>query len=174
MNRVDSLVRQWCQNALKKKLVAMCADEEPAASADDETCAVLLSEIALLLRNGSWVQSLETVLVHTFLRQRLTLAMWHRLATADGVLQSISERRDRRARSDCWFAEGQGRPPDCVLYWWSLSVAKSASSSVLTNCFSVARAARDMAVSRAQSIGPVLSTTTMHLGTRYGRCCVPI
>jgi len=63
---------------LEKKVVCdECADEEPAASAADETCAVLLSEIALLLRNGSWVQSLETVLVHTFLRQRLTLAMWH-------------------------------------------------------------------------------------------------
>jgi hypothetical protein len=91
----------------KKVVCDECADEEPAASADDETCAVLLSEIALLLRNGSWVQSLGTVLVHTFLRQRLTLAIWHRLATADGVLQSIIERRDRRARSDCWFTEGR-------------------------------------------------------------------
>jgi hypothetical protein len=41
----------------------------------------------------------------------------------------------------------------CGLYRWSLSVAKSAISSVLTNCYSVARAASDMAVFRAQSIG---------------------
>jgi hypothetical protein len=35
---------------LEKKVVSdECADEEPAVSADDETCAVLLSEIALML-----------------------------------------------------------------------------------------------------------------------------
>jgi hypothetical protein len=58
----------------KKGLCDECADEEPAVSADDETCAVLLSEIALLLRNSLWVQSLGTLLLHTFLRQRATLA----------------------------------------------------------------------------------------------------
>jgi hypothetical protein len=74
MNRVDSLVRQWCQNALKKKLFAMSVPTKSLQRArmmrHAQCCYQRLHCCFETVRGRSlW----GPFLVHTFLRQRLTL-----------------------------------------------------------------------------------------------------
>jgi hypothetical protein len=146
---VDALVRQWCQNALKKKLFAMSV---PTKSL----------QRARMMRHAQFCYQRSEIAVQSFGDR----------SCARVSAPAVDSGNVAQARNGRWclakYQEAQGPPREigllvyrgprsaarlCGLYWWSLSVAKGASSSVLTNCYSVARAARDMAVSKAHSIG---------------------